>query len=150
MATGDAPAGWYRQPDGTERHWTGAEWSPHVRSAPNPPPPVASGAVVPVARQPVSQVAPLMQSRYGYLPAQQVAPKNPALAVIASFFVPGLGQFVNGQGGKGVVFLLSYIASLVLILAFVGVFLAPIVWIWSMVDAYSGAQSWNARYGILS
>ncbi len=92
----------------------------------------------------------MMQGQYGYVPARQVAPKNPALAVIASFFVPGLGQFVNGQGGKGVAFLLSYIGSLVLILVFVGVFLAPIVWIWSMIDAYSGAQRWNARYGILS
>jgi TM2 domain-containing membrane protein YozV len=150
MAPSSAPAGWYRQPDGTERYWTGAQWSPHVRPAPVPPPAVASGVVVPATPQPAQQVAPMMQGQYGYVPARQVAPKNPALAVIASFFVPGLGQFVNGQGGKGVAFLLSYIGSLVLILVFVGVFLAPIVWIWSMIDAYSGAQRWNARYGILS
>ncbi len=146
----NASAGWYRQPDGTERYWTGVEWSQQVRSVPNPPPSVMSGAVVPVTPSPGSQVGPLAQGQHGYLPARQVAPKNPALAVLASFFLPGLGQFVNGQGGKGVAFLLSYITSLVLILAFVGIFLAPIVWIWSMVDAYSGAQSWNARYGILS
>jgi TM2 domain-containing membrane protein YozV len=150
MTAGDAPAGWYRQPDGTERYWTGVEWSHHVRSVPSPPPPVMSGAVVPVTPPAGAQVAPLAQGQYGYVPARQVAPKNPALAVIASFFLPGLGQFVNGQGGKGVVFLIAYIVSLVLILLFVGVFLAPIVWIWSMIDAYSGAQNWNARYGILS
>jgi hypothetical protein len=25
-----------------------------------------------------------------------------------------------------------------------------VVWIWGMVDAYQGAQRWNARYGIIS
>lgn len=126
------------------------DWSSHVRSLPSPQSPVVSGVGVPVASQPGSQVAPLMQGQYGYLPARQVAPKSPALAVIASFFLPGLGQFVNGQAGKGVVFLVSYVVSLLLILALVGFILAPMVWIWSMIDAYSGAQSWNARYGILS
>ena len=150
MAPSSAPAGWYRQPDGTERYWTGLEWSTHVRSLPSPQSPVVSGAVVPAVPQPGSQVAPMVQGQYGYLPARQVAPKSPGLAVIASFFLPGLGQFVNGQAGKGVVFLVSYVVSLVLILALVGIILAPMVWIWSMIDAYSGAQNWNARYGILS
>jgi hypothetical protein len=25
-----------------------------------------------------------------------------------------------------------------------------VVWIWGMVDAYQGAQRWNARHGIIS
>ena len=109
-----------------------------------------SGAIVSAAPRPATEGVPLVQGPYGYVPARQVAPKNPALAVIASFFLPGLGQFVNGQGGKGAAFLLSYIASALLLLVIVGFVLVSIVWIWSMVDAYSGARGWNARYGILS
>lgn len=32
-----APAGWYPQPDGTERFWDGGAWTEQVRSAPVPP-----------------------------------------------------------------------------------------------------------------
>jgi hypothetical protein len=32
----------------------------------------------------------------------------------------------------------------------VGFLTAPVVWIWGMVDAYSGAQRWNAARGIVS
>ncbi|MBM6404612.1 hypothetical protein JQN72_10205 [Phycicoccus sp. CSK15P-2] len=64
--------------------------------------------------------------------------------------LPGLGQFVNGQAGKGVLFLVAYLVSITLVFLFIGLLTAPVLWIWSMVDAYSGAQAWNARHGILS
>ena len=32
-----APAGWYPQPDGRERWWDGAAWTPHERAVPAPP-----------------------------------------------------------------------------------------------------------------
>ena len=92
-----------------------------------------------------------------------VAPKNPALALVAAFFVPGLGTMINGQVGKGVGILVGsamrsveagilvgYVISMMLtlvLIGFVGVFG---FWVWGMVDAYSGAKRWNAAHGIIS
>lgn len=70
--------------------------------------------------------------------------------MLGSFFVPGLGQLMNGQVAKGLFMLVGYVVSLVLVLALIGLVLAPAIWIWSMVDGYTGAQRWNARHGILS
>ncbi len=154
-----APAGWYPQPDGTQRGWTGSSWAEPstpgssqivhgevVRAA---PPPTAHP--VPISYPvPPGQPSPLVAGTYGYAPATRVAPKSPGVAVIASFFLPGLGQFINGQAGKGVAFLMAYLVSFVLLFVFIGFITMPVVWIWSMVDAYSSAQAWNARHGILS
>lgn len=154
-----APAGWYPQPDGTQRWWTGSAWADPttpgsgavvhgevVRAQPIPPP-----AQVPTSYSlPPGQPAPLVAGTYGYAPATRVAPKSAGVAVIASSFLPGLGQFINGQAGKGVAFLLSYFVGFLLLFVFVGILVIPVVWIWSMVDAYSSAQAWNARHGILS
>lgn len=170
MADATAQPGWYGQADGNERFWTGSQWSEQVRPRGAAPPPggqVSSAVSVPApwdgATAPSRALAPvsaaptgslggpqLAYTQQGYVAVTQVAPKSPALALLGSFFVPGLGQLMNGQAGKGVLMFLAYVVSLVLILAVVGVFLAPAVWIWSMVDAYGGARQWNARYGILS
>jgi len=85
-----------------------------------------------------------------YSPAPQVAPKNPGIALLASFFIPGLGTMMNGQAGKGVGILIGYIVSwflTIILIGFVGLFG---FWVWGMVDAYQGAKSWNARHGIIS
>lgn len=154
-----APAGWYPQPDGTQRWWNGTSWAEApapgigpvvhgevVRAVPPPPPqPLPSSYPVPPG-----QPSPLVAGTYGYAPATRVAPKSPGVAVIASFFLPGLGQFINGQAGKGVAFLMAHLVSFVLLFVFIGFITMPVVWIWSMVDAYSSAQAWNARRGILS
>lgn len=172
MGDTTAQPGWYGQPDGGERFWTGSQWSDQVRprrAAPPPPPPgqVSSAvsvparwdgatdprwAMAPVPAAPTASLASpqLAYTQQGYVAVTQVAPKSPALALLGSFFVPGLGQLMNGAAGKGVLMFVAYVISLVLILAFIGLFLAPAVWIWSMVDAYGGAQQWNARHGILS
>lgn len=154
-----APAGWYPQPDGSQRWWTGSTWA-----EPSPPgtsavvygevvratPPPTSHSVPTSYPIPPGQPAPLVAGTYGYAPVTRVAPKSPGVAVIASFFLPGLGQFINGQAGKGVAFLLAYAVSFVLLFVIIGFITMPVVWIWSMVDAYSSAQAWNARHGILS
>ena len=181
MAESQAQAGWYGQPDGTERFWTGTQWSDQVRQRPiapiasTPPPlsspepaasselsapspyaqtgsPVRSEALVPVQHAPMgTQANPqLAYTQQGYVAVTQVAPKSPGLALLASFFVPGLGQLINGQAGKGIVMFLLYAFSFVLMFLLIGFLTAPAVWIWSMVDAYRGAQQWNARHGILS
>ena len=35
----------------------------------------------------------------------QIAPKTPAIALLASFFIPGLGPMMDGEAGKGGVIL---------------------------------------------
>src|SRR3954471_10270803 len=80
----------------------------------------------------------------------QVAPKNPALSVLASFFLPGLGSMINGDVAKGVGILIGYLISCVLVIVLVGIVGVFGFWVWGMVDAAQGARRWNARHGILS
>ncbi len=66
---------------------------------------------------------------------------SPILALILSFFIPGLGQFYTGQMLKAVALLV-----LAVIFGFLGSFLIGIplyliVWIYSMFDAYTAAQA---------
>ena len=115
-----AAPGWYPVGAGHTRYWDGRAWTAHVAPAPVPQPPL------------------------------QVAPKSPGLALLASFFLPGLGQLVNGQAAKGILVFVMWVLSLASILVLVGFLLAPVVWVWSMVDAYSDARRWNARHGVVS
>lgn len=85
-----------------------------------------------------------------YAPPPQVAPKSPALAAFASFLVPGLGSLIIGRVGMGITILCVWLLSWVLVLFVIGLFMLPVVWIWGMIDAYVGAQSWNRAHGIIS
>ena len=69
--------------------------------------------------------------------------KNPTLATILSFLFMGLGQFYNGQIGKGALFIALYIVSIALMTVFVGFITTPILWIWGMVDANKSAKKIN-------
>jgi TM2 domain-containing membrane protein YozV len=84
--------------------------------------------------------------------AQQVvivkAGKSAGLAAVLSFFWCGLGQVYNGQIGKGVVLILAYIVSLLLIFLLIGLITTPILWIWGMVDAYRTAEKLNEEVGL--
>jgi TM2 domain-containing membrane protein YozV len=91
-----------------------------------------------------------MQPYYPPRPPVQVAPKSPGLALLASFFVPGLGSLMNGEVGKGIGIFIGYVASFFLIIILVGIFGVIGFWIWGMVDAYQGAKTWNTRHGIIS
>lgn len=91
-----------------------------------------------------------------YVPYLPVAAKEPAVSVLCSFLLPGLGQFVNGDAVKGVVMVSLYIGAWFLfwttIWILIGFLFAPVVfgtWVWSMVDAHAGARRWNARQGIV-
>ena len=62
---------------------------------------------------------------------------NQLLAVVLSFFIPGLGQFYAGHFLRG---LLVFISTLVLagisfMTVIVGI-ISLIFWIWNMFDAY--------------
>ena len=145
-----APAGWYAQPDGSQRYWDGAGWTSATApgSTPQDRPADATGQVYPYAAQPSPYAAPT--NPYAAQPGYAVAPKNPGLALLASFFLPGLGSMINGEVGKGVAILLLYLVSWPLILVLIGIPMMFGIWIWGMVDAYTGAQNWNRRHGIWS
>ena len=106
---------------------------------------------------PFPQPYPQGQYTTGPLPAVpdhyapvHVAPQSPALALLVSFFIPGVGSMINGDTGKGIGILVGYIVSYLLIILFIGIFGVLGFWIWGMVDAYQGAQRWNLRHGIVS
>jgi len=144
----NAPAGWYPQQDGTERWWDGQTWTAHSR--PVPPPPTAplniSGhyGADPGAPGPYAAWSPALAPGYA------IAPKNPGVSLLASFFIPGLGSMLNGEVGKGVGILVGYFVCLFLFFLIVPLLGALGLWVWGMVDAYQGAQGWNRRHGILS
>lgn len=154
-------AGWYPDPsDSTiQRYWDGTFWTEHVA-------PGAYGAQesTEVAVQPVQgyQSAPPNSSAQGYAGAYAtqgavVAPKNPAISALVSFFIPGVGSIINGDTNAGVIILVSWLVSnaiaWLLTIVLIGFLLLPIpfgIWIYGMVHAYQGAVKWNAERGIIS
>ena len=156
--TSQPAAGWYTQPDGTQRFWNGSSWSEqpvqdrisasgYRTGYPTAPPPYQG------TPQPPWQTGPAQSgwgAPYPTWGVRPVAAKNGGIALLGSFFIPGLGQFINGDTGKGVAFLLSWIVSIVLIWVLVGLLTLPVVWVWSMIDAYTSAQRWNREHGILA
>jgi TM2 domain-containing membrane protein YozV len=100
--------------------------------------------------QPYAQAQPYGAPQAGYPAQQAVAAKNPALGVILSFFIPGLGSMVNGAVGRGVLILALYAVGWVLSLFLIGIPLLIGAWIWGLVDGYTSAQRWNRQYGIIS
>ena len=79
-----------------------------------------------------------------------VAPKSPAVSVLLSIFVPGLGSMVNGNAGVGVTILILNIIGWILAIALIGIPLAIGTWIWGLADAHQSAQRWNREHGIIS
>jgi TM2 domain-containing membrane protein YozV len=82
------------------------------------------------------------------VPAQQpvivVNQKNPGVAAVLSFFWSGLGQIYNGEIGKGILLLILYVISAMLMFAIIGFITTPALWIYGMVDAYKTAEKINA------
>ena len=115
-------------PDGLWR-WDGQQWVPTAATQP-----VTPGYIVPA----------------GQPGAMTVAPKNPAISLIVSFFIPGVGSMINGDTGTGVAILVLFVVGVFGSFFLIGLPLAIGAWIWGLVDAYRGAQRWNARHGILS
>jgi TM2 domain-containing membrane protein YozV len=148
------PAGWYPQ-SGQLRYWDGSQWTSHTAPMVASPPaqqqmrPYSQPYAQPSA-QPQDRPMPVPTSTPWPGPAVGVAPKNPGISVLASFFLPGLGSMINGEVGKGVGILIGYFVSWLLVIIIVGIVGVLAFWIWGMVDGYQGAQRWNARYGIIS
>jgi TM2 domain-containing membrane protein YozV len=62
---------------------------------------------------------------------------------VLSFFYMGLGQIYNGQIAKGILFMIIYSLSLVMILVLIGIVTTPILFIYGMYDAYKSAEKIN-------
>ena len=86
------------------------------------------------------------QQPYGQQYPVQVAPRSPALGLIVSFFLPGVGSMMAGKTGKGIGILIGWLLCLVL----VGFVVMPAFWIWGLVAAYRDAVAWNRAHGIVS
>ena len=71
--------------------------------------------------------------------------KNPGIAAVLSFFICGLGQIYNGQILKGIIIIICYALSWLLMYLVVGFVLVPILWIWGMYDAYRTAEKINKK-----
>ena len=65
---------------------------------------------------------------------------SPILAVILSFFIPGLGQFYTGQLMKAVALFVLAAIFAALSTMLIGIPLYLIVWVYSMYDAYVSAK----------
>jgi TM2 domain-containing membrane protein YozV len=122
--------------------WNGSAWVPNP-SAPTLMP-------IPYAAPVPTQYSPLaVPTAGGY-----VAPKSPAVSLIVSFFLPGVGSMINGDVGIGITILLLWLFAIVLdftvIGLVVGVPLGIGMFIWGLIDAYQGAQRWNRKHGIIS
>lgn len=69
--------------------------------------------------------------------------KDPILALILSFFFPGLGQLYLGNTNHGLVLVLCGIVAWVLMSVCIGLFIYIGLWIYSMYDAYTSAEKFN-------
>ena len=69
------------------------------------------------------------------------APQKYGMPALLSFFIPGLGQIVKGQVGKGIGIFLGYFFSWILIITIIGAVVPLIIWIWQIYDAYNSPAS---------
>lgn len=154
--------GWYEH-QGERRYWDGSQWThsastPAAPATPPPlPPPPVPGQVVPYTPPPTYGAgAPpfgAAQSPFGAIP---VARKEPAIALLISFLIPGVGSMMNGDVSPGVGFLGLYIFGVVMIVCLgwffglgliIGLPLMLVAWGWGMYHAYQGAVDFNRRAG---
>lgn len=100
-----------------------ATWTP-------PPQPYQYVQPAPTYQYP-AQVVPYVQP-----PLMYVKRKEPGIALLLSFLLPGLGQFYNGDVGKGIALMLGFF-----VLVWIGI--GIVFWIWAMIDAYQSATNIN-------
>jgi TM2 domain-containing membrane protein YozV len=139
------------QPEDGQPGFPGQQGHPGPQAYPGQPgyPAPNLPAPMPMPQQPYG-----MQPQYGQPPMMVAARKEPAVMLIASFFIPGLGTILNGEGGKGAAILIGWLVSWILFwllaVIIIGFLFLPVslaLWIWGMVDAYTGAKNFNIRNG---
>jgi TM2 domain-containing membrane protein YozV len=104
-----------------------------VQNQVNPPYPQAYPQAYPMTYAPAAH----------YPIAPYVRRKDPGVATLLSFFIPGAGQLYNGQVGKGCAFLAVSLVNFLLMFIGIGFFTGLVTWIWGMVDAHGSAEKIN-------
>ena len=130
-----------RQPQATPPQWQDQRYYQPQSFNPEPGPADYRGQVQPYAQQ---------YPPPGWQPRPQVAPRSPALGLIVSIFLPGVGSMMAGKTGKGIGILIGYMIGWLLCLVLIGFLIMPVFWIWGMVAAYGDAVAWNREHGIVS
>ena len=77
-----------------------------------------------------------------------VPPKSAGLALLLSFFLPGLGQVYNGQPAKAMVFFFGFVGAIfgaAQVNPFPFAFLIPFVYFYALIDAYKTSMLINAK-----
>ncbi len=57
------------------------------------------------------------------------------IAALASFFIPGLGQLLQGRLGMAILQFIAWGIALLLVWLLVGWILLPLVYLWTILDA---------------
>jgi TM2 domain-containing membrane protein YozV len=56
---------------------------------------------------------------------------------ILSFFIPGLGQMIKGEVGKGILIFIGFWISVGAMFILIGLITTPILYFWQIIDAYN-------------
>ncbi len=123
---------------------------PFEPPSPQPPTPPPSWEAQPPAFQQPWPAQPAVPQPPWPAHPPYIQPKSPAVAVVASLLVPGLGSMLSGNGGIGTLILCLWIVAFLASFILIGIPFAIGFWIWGMIQAHADAVKWNARHGIIS
>jgi TM2 domain-containing membrane protein YozV len=73
------------------------------------------------------------------------AVKNSGVAAVLSFLWVGLGQIYNGELAKGILLMVVYVFSWLMMFVIIGFFTTPVLWVWGIYDAYTTAERINRK-----
>jgi TM2 domain-containing membrane protein YozV len=75
--------------------------------------------------------------QHGFHQTVSTTEKNPGLAAVLSFLIPGLGQIYNGQVGMGI------LLCVITILLYMTIVLGLALHLYLVFDAYRSAEKFN-------
>jgi TM2 domain-containing membrane protein YozV len=116
--------------------------SPPPSSDSTPPPPPPPSAPPPPSFTPPDQIT---APPGGYTTGTTA--KSPILSLILSLIVPGLGQIINGETTKGIIFIVAIVVAYLTCFIIIGFIAVPAVMAYAAYDAFQGAKSWNVAHG---
>lgn len=71
--------------------------------------------------------------------------KSPGIAALASVIWTGAGQIYNGELGKGIALMALMFVSALSVLFVIGFITTPLIWLYSVYDAYRTAERINQQ-----
>jgi len=85
---------------------------------------------------------------YPQRPQPTAAPKSGGVAVILSFFIPGLGHLYTGNPLSAVLWFVGDVICWVIgfLTGGIGFIILPFVWLGAMIHAYISASNFNIRH----